>query len=520
MANNSATGHSLTALLWNANGIKQHANELEILLNDKRIDIALISETHLTSRTRLNIQGYRIFRCDHPDDTGHGGAALIVRSSIKHNLLPFSIQENHMQAVAIVITIRGRQLYIASTYCPPRFRMNVGHFDELFNRLGNRFLLGGDYNSKHPQWGSRTTNPRGRVLMRCIMDRHLVTHSPHHPTYWPSARNRLPDLLDFFISLGLNGFQVTIDSLNDLSSDHSPILATINSSPSIISPLPSLNSRLIDPVLFQDCISNNIVLDLPLKTPDDIENAVEYLNRHIHHAACVSSSPRPLRQRHGPTYPVWIRELIQRKRRARHRWQQYRFPGDRVEFNRLSNHLKKELSKLKSEYYDNFLGSLSTKNGSLWTVTKRVLRQASVSFPLRKSNGDWAIEEEEKAELLADHLQRTFQPHADVEDTAFTEEVNLSLDSPLQLSPPPVPFTEEEVKHCIFGFHASKAPGYDLIDARILKMLPPIAIRLILYIYIMPYCERVIYQSSGNLLLRSHFVSQEKIPNILPLIDQ
>lgn len=41
--NNSYTNNSLSILLFNANGLKNHVNELQTVLFDKRIDIALIS---------------------------------------------------------------------------------------------------------------------------------------------------------------------------------------------------------------------------------------------------------------------------------------------------------------------------------------------------------------------------------------------------------------------------------------------------------------------------------------------
>jgi len=46
--NNSYTYNSLSIILFNANGLKNQVNQLQSVLFDKRIDIALISETHFT----------------------------------------------------------------------------------------------------------------------------------------------------------------------------------------------------------------------------------------------------------------------------------------------------------------------------------------------------------------------------------------------------------------------------------------------------------------------------------------
>jgi hypothetical protein len=239
----------------------------------------------------------------------------------------------------------------------------------------------------------------------------------------------------------------------------------------------------VDVPAFQGIISNSLNLNVPLKTPSDIENAVEHLTSHIQQAAYLASTVPPPRDTTSPKYPLRIRELIQLKRRARHRWQATRLPAEKRILNRLSNLLKKELSRIKCERYDNYVSSLSATNGSLWTATKRLLRHATVSFPLRKPDGSWASAESEKAELFASHLQETFKPHADVEDAEFTNHVNDFLDSPLQLSLPPTPFSEGEVKDVLKGLPTRKSPGYDLIDANILKSLPAAGIKLILYIF-------------------------------------
>jgi hypothetical protein len=44
----SFTNNSLLILLFNANGLKNHVNELQLVLQKKRIDIALISEKNFT----------------------------------------------------------------------------------------------------------------------------------------------------------------------------------------------------------------------------------------------------------------------------------------------------------------------------------------------------------------------------------------------------------------------------------------------------------------------------------------
>jgi len=81
MTKNTFTNQSLSILLFNANGIKNHVNELQFVLHNKRIDIALITETHFTQHSYIFIPGYKLVRANHPDNTAHGGVAILIKST-------------------------------------------------------------------------------------------------------------------------------------------------------------------------------------------------------------------------------------------------------------------------------------------------------------------------------------------------------------------------------------------------------------------------------------------------------
>jgi hypothetical protein len=47
------------------------------------------------------------------------------------------------------------------------------------------------------------------------------------PTYWPTDSNKTPDLLDFFVINGSPEEYMEVEPSYDLSSDHSPVTATV-----------------------------------------------------------------------------------------------------------------------------------------------------------------------------------------------------------------------------------------------------------------------------------------------------
>lgn len=91
--NNAFTNKSLLTLLFNANGLKNHVNELQTVLYDKRIDLALITETHFTQHSHIYIPGYKLVKTNHPDNTAHGGVAILIKSTIAFQALPNFCQD-------------------------------------------------------------------------------------------------------------------------------------------------------------------------------------------------------------------------------------------------------------------------------------------------------------------------------------------------------------------------------------------------------------------------------------------
>lgn len=197
---------------WNANGLQQHKDEVTTFLTTNCIDIMLISETHFTARTFVKIPGYKIYHTDYPDGTAHGGAAVVIKQNIVHHELP-NFKTDHIQATSIQVNKLPRPITVTALYCPPRHKISKNQFSQFFKTLGPTFMAGGDYNSKHTYWGSRLISPKGRELHKCMTENNYNFLSTGKPTYWPTDLNKVPDLLDFFVTHGISSNYSTIDAL-------------------------------------------------------------------------------------------------------------------------------------------------------------------------------------------------------------------------------------------------------------------------------------------------------------------
>jgi endonuclease/exonuclease/phosphatase family metal-dependent hydrolase len=119
-------------------------------------------------------------------------------------------------------------LTVSAVYLPPKHTVKQVELAAFYNTLGRRFIAGGDYNAKHTDWGSRLITPLGREVLKTMEQLNLHHLSTGEPTYWPSDRNKLPDLLDFCVIKGIPHDSALTRSCYDLSSDHSPVIITLS----------------------------------------------------------------------------------------------------------------------------------------------------------------------------------------------------------------------------------------------------------------------------------------------------
>lgn len=120
---------------------------MEIFLYTQKIDVCLISETHFTNQSYIKIKGYATYHTIHPSNQGRGGSAIIIRENIKH------YEEEHIQREKTQLTILGidstkQKLKLGAIYCPPRYNSKKDDFKNIFLKLGQRLIVGGDYNTQ------------------------------------------------------------------------------------------------------------------------------------------------------------------------------------------------------------------------------------------------------------------------------------------------------------------------------------------------------------------------------------
>ncbi|CAG9122974.1 unnamed protein product [Plutella xylostella] len=364
--------------------------------------------------------------------------------------------------LSIIIHDKQSPITITSIYCSPKQNRNLEtteeDFNSFFESLGHRFIVGGDWNAKNLQWGSRLTTTRGRNLKKSMDYHKLNALTTCEPTYWPTDPQKLPDLLDFFIYKGVQTHFLSVESCHDSSSDHTPVIATLSYTIIERPANPYLCNNHTDWENFRRHLNVNLNLNFCLKSEDDIGTATsKHIITSIQRAAWAStpSQKKSSNNKAHSNLSLIVKQKVLEKRGLQCIWQNSRHPVDKREYNKSAASLKRFLVEIETlqQRLENLTAKTPAKvENSLWQTVKSRNKPQLAQHPLKTDCGEWAKTDPERAEAYGLFLSDVFQPNSSMGTDTLDEEVTKFLESDLQLSLP--------LQHCTpteFGFRKNDA---------------------------------------------------------------
>lgn len=201
-------------------------------INSTRADIYLFQETKLSSNIKLHFPLYNIIRCD--VRKGYGGTAIFIRNGLSFRNPTYS--NGKINFTSIQIKIDNNWFRISSVYVTHGHRDILTAFQAIFN-TNNHILFGGDFNSRHPNFGDHSENAYGTHLHSCIQPYNLNITNPPYPTCYHST---LGSFIDKFISINF----LPISNISNIPSfsDHSAITIHIPCNPQPSPPPKRINN--------------------------------------------------------------------------------------------------------------------------------------------------------------------------------------------------------------------------------------------------------------------------------------
>ena len=241
---------SLRVLQWNAGGLRARSTELLHFLSSHPVNLIWIQESNLNSSSSFRIPGISAQRSDRthsrsgilsPDTThASGGVIIFVRQGLNFSELStssLSLLHPYSNYVGVNISLnKSSSVSFLNVYAPlicssPTDGRTDSFSPSILPSSRNLFILM-DFNCHHPFWDSRgTSDHRGEEVFDWVVSSDLLPlNDPDTPTllHHSSGSRSSPDIS--FVPSTL-AFSCSWEVLQDLGSDHLPILLSIRLSP-------------------------------------------------------------------------------------------------------------------------------------------------------------------------------------------------------------------------------------------------------------------------------------------------
>ncbi|GFX52988.1 probable RNA-directed DNA polymerase from transposon X-element [Trichonephila clavipes] len=432
----------------------------------------LVQETWLEPGIDPQIANYRLTKDDRiefPHTVTRGGTAIYCKNEIVHHRVPLPNLQG-MDATAVQIKINNfPPINIVSAYV----RRRVGHsfpvqdFKKIFN-FGSNCIIAGDYNAAHVSWHNAKSTRFGQVLHKLIRDlRGAKLVAPQTATHL-QPRQRFGSVIDLAVFKHIP-FNHSVRVINDLSSDHYPVILEINLITSIIKNPEQLSTNWFN---FKFALNKKPLPTVELTSNDNIELAISELNQNFTEAFVEASKPK---FNNAPKIlSPEIKFKIYQRNRLRKFWQRTRCPSIYSQFRTLSREIAKDIQAYSRDQWEKHIEALSPMDNTLWRKSS-ILRKPFQSIPpLKGALGSIAITPIEKAEVIADSLQDQFEPNhvvgRELFDQRIHDEVTNFINTPHVQEIEPT--TPTEVLSYVQRLKPRKSPGLDQISIRMIKNLP------------------------------------------------
>ena len=241
---------SLRVLQWNAGGLRARSTELLHFLSSHPVDLICIHESNLKSSSSFRIPGFSALRSDRThsrsgilsSDTTHasGGVIIFVRQGLSFSELSISSLSSldpYSDYVGVNISLNNSSSVSFFNVYAPSIRSSPmdGRTDSFSPSIlpsSRNLFIRGDFDCHHLLWDSRgTSDPCGEEVFDWVISSDLLPlNNPDTPTllHRSSGSRSSPDISFAPSTLA---FSCSWEVLQDLGSDHLPILLSIPLSP-------------------------------------------------------------------------------------------------------------------------------------------------------------------------------------------------------------------------------------------------------------------------------------------------
>ena len=205
----------------NCNSLNNKLGELKNVIYERQPDVVCLCETWLSDRFVPRFHNY-IAEWKHRGAAG-GGLGILIHKNVQFRPLDIPIYIGGvLEAQAVRIYLKNSEpLHILNIYNPNK-NVTGDELDYYLGRLGNRFLIIGDFNAHSPVLDTmvRTSNPTGRSIEALLLDNAVSLINPINMGTYVDRTSGKFSCLDLCLSAPDLSPHTSIAPMLDVGSDH------------------------------------------------------------------------------------------------------------------------------------------------------------------------------------------------------------------------------------------------------------------------------------------------------------
>lgn len=170
--------------------------DLQKFIKNNNPDLILLNETKLNARHNIKFDNYKFIRKDRCGALRGGGTGILIKDDLKFKVYNNEIVSSFKCLETCIIKIplsSNKSMFVISAYYPSgknNEKLKI-ELQALFEALqlhkeDNFYLMAGDLNCKHTNWGNTINNSTGVALNNWISDNELRFRCTLYATVSPS----------------------------------------------------------------------------------------------------------------------------------------------------------------------------------------------------------------------------------------------------------------------------------------------------------------------------------------------
>lgn len=485
------TMHGLNILFWNAQGISKKLKEFIDRLRVEEIDIACISESHLTNNMTLpDIPNYHVIR--HDRATHLGGLLTIIKDTISFkeiNLGSTSLLEYAAFGIKSLTNFTLINAYLPGGAKSKDIKSNLRHeLDILLDNHRQPVFLVGDLNGKNKHWGCKCNNAAGKIILEKTCSGPIEISFPKEHTYHPLSKKKSPSTIDIILTNGSLSWSTPYVK-QILSSDHIPVFFKIHTG----TEPRTMNYDNKRPNYgktnwkeYRQTLNKGLETAAPMLLQQDSLTNEEidfYVNE------LVTTTQRALKSnvilervnKNGVFHCKEIKDLIKKRDYHRRRWSRTHLLEDKSQFQVLNKEIKILIAGDYRAKLDSKLSKSRVGDNTLYKMIKS-RRRTTTMPPLNslENQGKHIFSDKDKSNEIAAYFAKMHINPLARNNLVFTMGINNHIDKSLGIETNPTdPIFSNEIAKQIRQLKTGKSPGPDNLPVVAIKNFSYLGIEML-----------------------------------------